>query len=338
MTDQPPVSSTDSVPSSSRRRRAPRPIEGRAADNDTVAPADPSAGALAGGGAESRFLTADDGVRLHYLHWSAKLSPPWAVVVFLHGIASHAGWFGETAAELNHKGITVYGPDRRGSGRSGGPRGHLARYERALDDVDHVVQLVASEHRGTPIFLAASSWAAKLAVVYAAQRPASLSGLLLLGPVLTAEVKLSPARQVQVVVGHLVAPMACLPIPLTPELYTANPPYLDFIRADPLRRLEATAQFFWETARLDRRRRRAAAGLTLPLLLLQGEADKMIDVPKTRRWFARLGIEDKTYRAYAGAGHTLDFEPDRAQYLADLLEWLEVRAASASPRPTGGDH
>ena len=112
---------------------------------------------LAGGGAESRFLTADDGVRLHYLHWPAGPSPPWAT-------------------DLNHHGVAVYGPDRRGSGRSGGPHGHLARYECALDDVDHVVQLVASEHRGTPIFLAASSWAAKLAVVYAAQRPASLSG------------------------------------------------------------------------------------------------------------------------------------------------------------------
>jgi len=304
-------------------------------DDDTVAGADPP-GALAGGGAESCFLTADDGVRLHYLHWSSGRSPPWAVVIFLHGIASHAGWFGETAADLNHHGIAVYGPDRRGSGRSGGPRGHLTRYERALDDVEQIMRLVCSEHRGTPLFLAASSWAAKLAVVYAAQRPAPLSGLLLLGPGLTAEVKLSPARQVQVVVGHLITPMAYLPIPLTPELYTANPPYLDLIRADPLRRLEATAQFFWETARLDRRRRRASAGLTLPLLLLQGEDDKMIDVPKTRRWFARLGVEDKTYRAYPGAGHTLDFEPDRAEYLADLLGWLSARAGSSPSRPRGG--
>jgi alpha-beta hydrolase superfamily lysophospholipase len=292
-----------------------------------VARPDPP-GALAGGGAESRFLTASDRVRLHYLHWSSGPSPPWAVVIFLHGIASHAGWFGETAADLNHQGIAVYGPDRRGSGRSGGPRGHLTRYERALDDVERLVRLVSSEHRATPVFLAASSWAAKLAVVYAAQRPAPLSGLLLLGPGLTAEIKLSPARLVQVVVGHLVAPMACLPIPLTPELYTANPPYQALIRADPLRRLEATAQFFWETARLDRRRRRASAGLALPLLLLQGEDDKMIDVPATRRWFARLGVGDKTYRSYPGAGHTLDFEPDRAQYLADLLAWLSARAGS----------
>jgi acylglycerol lipase len=298
--------------------------------------ADPPPGVLAGRGGESRFLTASDGIRLHYLHWRSGRSPPWAVIVFLHGIASHAGWFGETAADLNRQGVEVYGPDRRGSGRSEGPRGHLARYERALDDVQEVVRLVAADHNGTPVFLAASSWAAKLAIVYAAQRAAPLSGLLLLGPGLLAQVNLSPARRVRVVVGHLVTPTAAFPIPLTPELYTANSPYVDLIRADPLRLLEATAQFFWETARLDRQRRRASADLDLPLLLLQGEDDKMMDVPGTRRWFAGLDAPDKTYRAYPGAGHTLDFEPDRTRYLADMLAWLSAQAAPRSPRPAGG--
>jgi acylglycerol lipase len=299
--------------------------------------ADPSAGALAGRGAESRFLTASDGVDLHYLRWSSGRSPPRAAIIFLHGIASHAGWFGETAADLNSQGVAVYGPDRRGSGRSGGPRGHLERYGRALDDVDEMVRLVSSELRATPIFLAASSWAAKLAVVYAAERPGSLSGLLLLGPGLLPRVSLSPTRQLFVVVGHLVAPTARLPIPLTPELYTANRPYVDFIREDRLRLLEATTRFIWETARLDRRRGRASARLKLPLLVLQGQDDKMMDVAKTRRWFSRLDVEDKTYVAYPGAGHTLDFEPDRSRYLADMLAWLSDRLPSGSPGPTGGD-
>src|SRR5215218_1661402 len=299
--------------------------------------ADPSAGALAGRGAESRFLTASDGVRLHYLRWSSGRSSPWATIIFLHGIASHAGWFGETAADLNSQGVVVYGPDRRGSGRSGGPRGHLDRYERALDDIGQMVRLVSFEHRATPIFLAASSWAAKLAVVYAAERPGSLSGLLLLGPGLLPRVKLSPTRQLLVVVGHLVAPTARLPIPLTPELYTANRPYVDFIRGDRLRLLEATTRFFWETARLDRQRGRASARLSLPLLLLQGEDDKMMDVAKTRRWFSRLGVEDKTYVAYPGAGHTLDFELDRRRYLADMLAWLSDRLPSGSSGPTAGE-
>jgi alpha-beta hydrolase superfamily lysophospholipase len=298
--------------------------------------ADPTAGALAGRGAESRFLTASDGVNLHYLRWSGGRSPPRAVLVFLHGIASHAGWFGETAADLNGQDVTVYGLDRRGSGRSGGPRGHLERYGRALDDVGEMVRLVSSEQGTTPVFLAASSWAAKLAVVYAAQRPAALSGLLLLGPGLLPSVSLSPPRQVFVVAGHLVAPTARLPIPLTPELYTANPPYVDFIRGDRLRLLEATTRFFWETARLDRQRRPASAHLDLPLLVLQGEDDKMMDVARTRRWFSRLGVEDKTYVAYPGAGHTLDFEPDRARYLADMLAWLSDRIPPGSPGPTGG--
>jgi alpha-beta hydrolase superfamily lysophospholipase len=294
-------------------------------------------GTLGGGDAQSRLIRASDGVELHYLRWSSRRSPPLAVVVFLHGIASHAGWFAETATDLDEQGVTVYAPDRRGSGRSGGPRGHLARYERALDDVDEVVRLVGSEHPATPLFLAASSWAAKLAVVYAADRPAPLSGLLLLGPGLLPRVNLSPGRWVRVLAGHLVTPTARLPIPLTPELYTANPPYLDFIRADPLRLLEATTQFFWETARLDRRRRRASARLDLPLLVLQGGDDAMMDVAGTRRWFSGLDGNDKTYRAYPGAGHTLDFEPDRTSYLADMLTWLSARVSPGSPRPRGGD-
>jgi alpha-beta hydrolase superfamily lysophospholipase len=284
----------------------------------------------AGGNAGSHFITAGDGVGLHYLRWHSERSPPSAVVVFLHGIASHAGWFAETAADLNRHGVEVYGLDRRGSGRSGGPRGHLDRYERALDDVEQLVRLVAAEHPGTPVFLAASSWAAKLAVVYAARRAAPLSGLLLLGPGLLPRVNLSPWRRVQVVAGHLVRPMARLPIPLTPELYTANPPYRDYIRADPLRLLDATTRFFWETARLDRRRRRDSARLGLPILLLQGDGDQMMDVPATRRWFERLAGDDKTYRAYPGAGHTLDFEPDRTAYLDDMLAWLST---TVRPRP-----
>jgi acylglycerol lipase len=291
---------------------------------------------LSGGDAVSRTVPASDGVELHHLRWCSGRSPPWAVVVFLHGIASHAGWFAETAVDLDTQGVAVYAPDRRGSGRSGGPRGHLDRYERALDDVEEVLGLVSAEHPGTPVFLAASSWAAKLGLVYAALRPAPLSGLLLLGPGLLPRVSLPRTRWVAVVVGHLVAPTARLVIPLTPELYTGTPRYLDAIRADRLRLLKASTRFFWETARLDRRRRHASARLRMPVLVLQGQDDAMMDVAGTRRWFERLGVEDKTYRAYPGAGHTLDFEPDRRRYLADMLGWLSARVPPGSSRSTGG--
>jgi lysophospholipase len=207
---------------------------------------------------------------------------------------------------------------------------------RALDDVTLVVRLAGSEHPGAPVFLAGSSWAAKLAVVYAMARPVLLSGLLLLGPGLLPRVGLSPARRLAVGVGQLVAPTARVNIPLTPELYTTTPRYLEFIRADPLRLLTATTRFFWETGRLDRRRDDASAGLRLPLLVLQGDDDPMMDVPATRRWFSALRVEDKTYRSYPEASHTLDFTRDRTAYVADMLRWLSVRVPPASTGRTDG--
>jgi alpha-beta hydrolase superfamily lysophospholipase len=275
--------------------------------------------------ASSGLIRTTDGIDLHYLRWSSSAVPARAGVVFIHGIASHGAWFATTATDLQRQGVAVYAPDRRGSGRSGGERGHLPRYERALDDIDEMVRIATSEHKDSPVVLAGSSWGAKLALVYGARRPGPLAGLMLLGPGLLPRVNLSIPRRVEVVAGHLVAPTARVAIPLTPELYTTNPDYLDYIRRDPLRLLAATLRFFWETARLDRHRRPASSALRIPLLVLQGESDAMMDVAKTRRWFSRLAVEDKTYRQYPGAGHTLDFEPDRAQYLADMVAWLSSR-------------
>src|SRR3954471_1226752 len=75
--------------------------------------------------ANSASLAAADGVPLHYRSWLGVGSQPSAVLLILHGIASHGAWFGQTAVHLADRGVAVYAPDRRGSGLSKGPRGHL---------------------------------------------------------------------------------------------------------------------------------------------------------------------------------------------------------------------
>jgi acylglycerol lipase len=274
------------------------------------------------GDAQVRWLRMSDGVDVHCLVW-LPAGDTAAVVVFLHGIASHGAWFGETASWLASRGVSVHAPDRRGSGHSGGRRGHLRRYEQALDDVEEIVRLASSEHEGVPVFVAASSWSAKLAVVYASERR-PLDGLLLLGPGLVPTANVSFARRLWVLLGHLVAPTSRVAIPLSPELYTASDGYRRYIRNDPLRLHSATTRFFWETARLDRRRQPATGRLRLPVLMLQGEADAMMDVDATRRWIAEVPSADVTYHGYRGAGHTLDFEPEpnRGEYRDDLLDWI----------------
>jgi alpha-beta hydrolase superfamily lysophospholipase len=274
-------------------------------------------------GVSDHRLSARDGTRLHL----RRVSPAGEVVataVYLHGIASHGGWFVETALALATHGIETIAPDRRGSGLSGGERGHLDHVEDTLDDIGEVIRW-----SGGPTFVLASSWAAKAAIVFAARQRSTVRGLVLLGAGLFPRVGLTAPARLRVALGTLVAPRSPVPIPLTPEHYTDNPAALAFIRGDRLRLLDATAGFFWATHRLDQWRASATRALDVPLLLQMGERDAMMDVAATASWLDTVASADRTVRIYPGAGHTLDFETDPARYRADLAGWILDR----SPTP-----
>jgi alpha-beta hydrolase superfamily lysophospholipase len=243
----------------------------------------------------------------------------------MHGIASHGGWFAETAAILAARGIAVYAPDRRGSGLSYGPRGHVPCYEQAVADAELFLDLATREQPGLPLFLAGSSWAAKLALAVAARRQRDLAGLLLLGPGLFSRIDLTVREKVLVLFGHRFGPGRRLPIPLYPELYTRAASGVAFIASDAFRLLTASARFFWETRRLDRARDHFAAQLDLPLLMQVGAADQIADADATAAWVDGLRTSDRARYVYASAGHTLDFEPEPLVdvYRADLLRWLD---------------
>ncbi len=127
------------------------------------------------------YLAASDGTRLHCRRWLPPRGEARATLLFLHGIASHGGWFAETAALLAARGIVAYAPDRRGSGFSFGPRGHLSSYERAAADAERFLDLTIREQPSRPLFLAGSSWAARVALAVAARRQHDLDGLILHG-------------------------------------------------------------------------------------------------------------------------------------------------------------
>ena len=269
-------------------------------------------------------LTAADDLPLHYRTWLPLDRQPEASLLFLHGIASHSAWFAATAVHLAERGIAVYAPDRRGSGLSGGTRGHADSYEQLLDDLDLFRRLALDEQPGAPLFLAGSSWAAKLAIASAAGSQEGLAGLVLLGPGLFPRVDLTLIQKLTVLLYHRARPDREVRIPLVPDDYTTNPVYLDYIRRDAYRLHMASSRFFWETGRLDRARNRLATGLTLPILLQIGEADQIMDARATCAWVQTLGAPDRTSVIYRGAGHTLDFEsePTVRAYRADLLGWL----------------
>jgi len=67
-------------------------------------------------------------------------------VVMLHGLQSHSGWFAQSQSFLAGLGCPVYAMDRRGSGRSEGPRGDCSDFHEMMRDVHAVVDWARTRH------------------------------------------------------------------------------------------------------------------------------------------------------------------------------------------------
>jgi alpha-beta hydrolase superfamily lysophospholipase len=116
-------------------------------------------------------------------HWPAPVDEPEAVLVALHGIQTHSGWFGALAEEMNKHRWAVYAPDRDGSGlnmrtdANGMPRPYDAEHWTDwLKWLDALIGKVAALHPGAPLYLLGSSWSTALVSAYMDSVPVSADG------------------------------------------------------------------------------------------------------------------------------------------------------------------
>lgn len=290
-------------------------------------------------------FVALDGYRWRYRRYEATGSPRGSVV-FLHGIQSHAGWYERSCRTLSDAGYTVYFLDRRGSGMNQEGRGDAPSFRRLLDDVaEFLTWLPRSAVRGhatvtLPVFLGAISWGGKLAAALERRHPGLVDGLMLLCPGFVPRIKVRLGTRLWIFLTRWFRPGKKFPIPLNdPELFTATPRWLEYLRQDPLRLHQATARFLLESARLDGYLMFVPKYVHVPVLLLLAENDRIIHNGRTRAFVERFAAKDKTILEYPGAQHTLEFEPDPQPFLDDMLRWLEARTnveerfAGAAPTP-----
>jgi alpha-beta hydrolase superfamily lysophospholipase len=256
-------------------------------------------------------------------------------VVALHGIQSHGGWYTHSCRLLAGAGYGVAFLDRRGSGLNEQGRGDAPGFRRLLDDVAEFLRAERSRPPGgRPLFLLAVSWGGKLAVALQKRHPGLADGLALLCPGLRPRIRPTFRQRLAVLWARLTSPRRLFPIPLDdPELFTANPRWQQFLREDPLALRRATARFLVESARLDGYLRFASRAVRVPVLLLLAEHDRIIDNARTRKVVGGFASADREVIEYAGAHHTLEFEPDADRHVADLLRWLGRQTAGGGPAP-----
>jgi alpha-beta hydrolase superfamily lysophospholipase len=264
--------------------------------------------------------TASDGYCWRYRHYPPR-SPIRGQVIGLHGIQSHGGWYSGLCRYLAEAGYEVAFLDRRGAGLNETGRGDAPSFRRLLDDIAEFARSWQREQ--LPLFLVGISWGGKLALGLARRHRGLAGGLVLVCPGLFPRVTLSFRERLNLLWSRCVDPSRLLSVPLDdPELFTATPHWLTFLREDPLALHRATARFLVESIRLDYYLKLPGAP-RLPVLLLLAGQDRIIDTERTRAWGERLPSTHRQMIIYPEAHHTLEFEPDPSRYWSDVRAWLE---------------
>ncbi|MCA9018113.1 MAG: alpha/beta hydrolase, partial [Planctomycetaceae bacterium] len=123
--------------------------------------------------------------------------------------------------------------------------------------------------------------------------------------------------------SHLGIEQKRIEIPLNdPALFTGETAYQEFIRTDPLALHDVTVSFLQANRALDQLSDWAAEQIHCPTLCQLAGRDQIIDNAATEAYFKRIAADQKQLIQYPEARHTLEFEPNREQMVADYADWL----------------
>lgn len=273
---------------------------------------------------EDTFAGGRD-VRIHVRTW-VPAGQPTGVVVISHGFAEHGGRYAAVAQRLLAEGMAVVAPDHRGHGLSGGRRTSVRRFGDYSDDLGTVITRSRDRWPAQHLILLGHSMGGLIALDYAIRPESALVGLVVSAPAAcpgeVSKAKLAIGRVLSVV-----APNAgVLRLPL--NRISRDQAVVDAYNNDPLVfrtpiRARLGAEMLDAMDRVDA----ALPAMRLPLLVMQGTADGLVDPGCGPHVYERAGSPDKTLKMYEGLWHEIFNEPERDSVLADLTAWLQTHLA-----------
>jgi acylglycerol lipase len=263
-----------------------------------------------------------NGGQVFYRNWTTDYKPK-GVVLIVHGLNAHSGYYQDFAEKLNENEYEVYALDLPGHGRTAGKRFHINAYQDVIAHIHHLLGILRSSHPRTPIFLFGHCAGGLLASIYALDHQFELTGLIAESCFL----QFAAGKAMRIMVKTLgnVWPDLEL-IRLNPGYLSRDPLIVDQIRRDPflankklplktLQQLLSAADYL----------KNAMPGLKLPLLILHGKADKVTLFCGSEYMMTYAASADKQLKLYEGHYHDLLNDKYNGMIKSDIMLWLSER-------------
>ncbi len=274
------------------------------------------------------FFSGVDGAELYYQAWQPD-GPIRAALLIAHGLGEHSGRYQNVVKALVPQGYAIYALDHRGYGRSSGRRGHINSWAEYREDLHRFAQMARAAAAERPLFLMGHSMGGCIVLDYAGHYPDGWQGVIASAPAVGKLNIPAPLALVSKLLSS-VWPTLSVSSGLDVTAISRDTAVVEAYQNDPLVHDKGTPRLATEFARVAGETLARAGQFRPPLLLLHGDADRLVNVQNTRDFYAAVPHENKKLIIYPGGYHESHNDLHKEKMLADLAAWLEERLNQAS--------
>lgn len=247
-----------------------------------------------------------------------------AVLFLAHGVGEYCGRYTNLVDYFVPRGYAVYGLDHIGHGKSGGEREMVARFEDFTEPLVAYYKMVSEWQPDKPIFIYGHSMGGLITSFHLLDRQADFKGAVISAPAVKVPDNISPLTITLGKVLSVIAPKMGL-IGLDTSYLSHDKSVVDIYNADPqVFHGKMPARLSSEMLRAMLRVTEEAAKITLPLFILQGSGDRIVDPSGAPMLHEKVGSKDKTLKMYEDLYHEVHNEPERETMFKDVEAWLQV--------------
>jgi acylglycerol lipase len=271
---------------------------------------------------EGFFKGARD-ANIYFQTWFPE-SEPKAALLIVHGLAEHSGRYMNVVNHFVPRGYAVYGIDHLGHGKSGGTRVYIERFDDYTNTLKVYFDMIHQWQPDKPIFLVGHSMGGLISAVYLLDHQIELAGAVLSGPAVKVPNNITP---VILFMGKMLS--ALIPrfglLGLDAGGVSRDPAVVQAYVSDPLVHTgKTTARLAAEMVKAMQYVSGQATKITLPIMIVQGSADRLVDPAGAQMLYDAVRSADKEIRIYDGFYHEVFNEPEHDKVLRDVEIWLEA--------------
>ncbi|XP_027358016.1 caffeoylshikimate esterase [Abrus precatorius] len=282
---------------------------------------------------EESYEKNSKGVEIFCKSWLPGASRPKAAVFYCHGYGDTCTFFFEgIARKLALSGYGVFAMDYPGFGLSEGLHAYIHSFDGLVDDViEHYTKIKENPpFQSLPSFLFGQSMGGAVALKVHLKQPKAWDGAILVAPMCKiADDMVPPKLLTHILIGianvlprHKLVPQKDLAEAAFRDLKKKEQAAYNVIAYKDKPRLRTAVEMLKTTQEIEQR----LEEVSLPLLILHGEADTVTDPSVSKVLHEKANCSDKKLKLYKDAYHSLlEGEPDEIiiQVFGDIISWLD---------------